>query len=105
MKLGIIRSDEGYEILVDGQRRSFRDDKATAYEAALFLKMVGKGKEKVEIVDRRLVSASRCLRTSAPSSFAKEGRAYLSGKRGRSDCLPAHAVGAGWFEPCLAHPH
>jgi hypothetical protein len=52
MKCGIIRSDEGYEILVDGQRRSFRDVKATAYEAAYFLKMVGKGKEKVEILDR-----------------------------------------------------
>jgi hypothetical protein len=48
----IIRSDAGYEIWVDGQRRSFRDVKATAYEAAFFLKMVGKGKEKVEILDR-----------------------------------------------------
>jgi hypothetical protein len=52
MKSGIIRSDEGYEILVDGLRRSFRDAKAVAYEAALFLKLVCKGTEKVEILER-----------------------------------------------------
>ena len=52
MKSAIIRADEGFEILVDGQRRSFRDLKPTAYEAALFLKLVGKGTEKIEVLDR-----------------------------------------------------
>ncbi len=52
MKSGIIRSDEGFEILVDGQPRSFRDVKATAYEAAVFLKLLGRGTEKIEILDR-----------------------------------------------------
>ncbi len=42
----------GYDILVDGQPRSFRDVKASAYEAALFLKLVARGAEKIEILDR-----------------------------------------------------
>jgi hypothetical protein len=52
MKSGIIGAHEGYEILVDGQPRSFRDVEANAYEAARFLKIASKYKERVEIVVR-----------------------------------------------------
>jgi hypothetical protein len=48
----IIRSDEGYEILVDGQPRTFRDVKAAAYEAAGCLKTVSRYKERIEVVER-----------------------------------------------------
>jgi hypothetical protein len=52
MESGIIGADEGCAILVDGQPRTFRDVKVVAYEAARFLKIVSKYKERVEIVDR-----------------------------------------------------
>jgi hypothetical protein len=52
MKSGIIGAHEGYEILVDGQRRSFRDVEAVAHEAAQFLKTASKYKDRVEIVVR-----------------------------------------------------
>jgi hypothetical protein len=52
MKSGILLSDEGFEIFVDGQPRTFRDVKAVAFEAARFLKAQSKYKERVEVVER-----------------------------------------------------
>jgi hypothetical protein len=52
IKSGIIRDDEGYDILVHGQKRTFRDLKEAAYDAALVLKTTSMGQDKIEIVDR-----------------------------------------------------
>jgi hypothetical protein len=52
MKSGILREDEGFDIFVDGQKRSFRDMKAVALEAAQFLKTPSKYKDRVEVVVR-----------------------------------------------------
>lgn len=38
MKNGILRPDEGYDILVNGDRRTFADIKEAAYECARNLK-------------------------------------------------------------------
>ena len=46
-----MRENEGFEILHNGVPRSFRDVKATAYEAARFAKARNKG-DIIEIVDR-----------------------------------------------------
>jgi len=52
IKSGIIRDDEGYDIIVNGQKRTFRDLKDVAYDAALVLKTTSRGRDKIEIVDR-----------------------------------------------------
>jgi hypothetical protein len=52
MKSGILRADEGYDIFVGGQVRTFRDLESIAYEAARLLKSASKYKEGVEIVVR-----------------------------------------------------
>lgn len=52
MKNGILRDDEGFDIYVNGERRTFRDVKATAYDAARNLKIYSKYKDKVELVVR-----------------------------------------------------
>ena len=52
IKSGIIRDDEGYDIIVNGQKRTFRDLKDTAYDAALVLKTGSRGQDKIEILDR-----------------------------------------------------
>lgn len=52
MKSHIIGSHEGYDLLVDGQRQSFQDVKASAYESAVLLKFVAKRTQKIEILDR-----------------------------------------------------
>jgi hypothetical protein len=52
IKSGIIRDDEGYDIIVNGQKRTFRDLKDTAYDAALVLKTASRGQDKIEILDR-----------------------------------------------------
>jgi hypothetical protein len=52
MKSGILGEHEGFDIFVDGQRRSFRDVKAAALEAGQFLKTASKYKDKVEVVVR-----------------------------------------------------
>lgn len=46
------REDEGYDIYVNGQRRTFRDVEATAYDAARQLKLYSKYQDKVEVVVR-----------------------------------------------------
>lgn len=51
MKTGILREDEGFEILIDGTPRTFRDGKGTAYDAARVLKR-GNRNSIVEIRDR-----------------------------------------------------
>jgi len=38
MKSGILGPDQGFKILVNGVDRTFRDQKAAAYDAALVLK-------------------------------------------------------------------
>ena len=52
MKSGIIRDDEGYDIFVNSQKRTFRDLKTAAYDAALVLKNASRGQDKVELLDR-----------------------------------------------------
>ena len=52
MKSGIIRGDEGYDILVNGQKRTFRDVKTMAHDAARVLKNASRGQDKVEVLDR-----------------------------------------------------
>jgi hypothetical protein len=51
MKNGIFREDEGYDILHNGVRRTFRDVKATAFEAARYAKSLNP-KDLIEILDR-----------------------------------------------------
>jgi hypothetical protein len=38
MKSGIVREDDGFEILIDGVQRTFRDEKTSAFAAARELK-------------------------------------------------------------------
>ena len=52
MKSGIIRAEEGYDNLVDGQPRTFRDVEVVDYQAARFLKIASKYKERVEVTCR-----------------------------------------------------
>lgn len=52
MKSGILKDDEGFDIHVNGERRTFRDVKAIAYAAARQLKIYSKYKDKVEVVER-----------------------------------------------------
>ena len=52
IKSGIIRDDEGYDIIVNGQKRTFRDLKDAAHDAALVLKTTSRGQDKIEVVDR-----------------------------------------------------
>jgi len=46
-----MRDNEGFVILHNGVPRTFRDSKATAYEAARFAKSKAKG-DIIEIIDR-----------------------------------------------------
>ena len=46
-----MRDNEGFDILHNGVPRTFRDMKATAYEAARYAKSKAKG-DIIEIVDR-----------------------------------------------------
>ena len=46
-----MRDDEGYIILHNGVRRTFRDKRETAFEAARYAKGKAKG-EIIEIIDR-----------------------------------------------------
>jgi hypothetical protein len=46
-----MRDNEGFDILHYGAPRTFRDDKATAYDAARFAKGNARG-DIIEIVDR-----------------------------------------------------
>ena len=41
--MGILRDDEGFDILINGVWRTFRDIEANAYEAARFAKKWHKG--------------------------------------------------------------
>jgi len=38
MRNGILRSDEGFDIIINGVDRSFRDRQEVAYEAARYMK-------------------------------------------------------------------
>jgi hypothetical protein len=49
--LGDMRDNEGFDILHNGMPRTFRDQKALAYEAARFAKTQQPG-DIIEIVDR-----------------------------------------------------
>jgi hypothetical protein len=49
--LGDMRDNEGFDILHNGTPRTFRDQKATAYEAARFAKELHP-RDIIEIVDR-----------------------------------------------------
>jgi len=51
MKSGILREDEGFELLIDGVQRTFRDVKASAYDAARELKRRNRNNI-IEIRDR-----------------------------------------------------
>ena len=51
MKSAILRDNQGYDILVNGIPRTFRDAKEIAYDAARVIKRRNKG-DIVEIVDR-----------------------------------------------------
>ena len=51
MKNGIVGPDDGFNILVNGEVRTFRDIEAVAYEAAAYLKSRARG-DVVQIVDR-----------------------------------------------------
>ena len=51
MKSGILREDEGYDLLVNGADRTFRDEKENAYAAARVLKRANRGCI-IEIRDR-----------------------------------------------------
>jgi hypothetical protein len=51
MRNGILREDEGFEILIDAVQRTFRDEKDNAYAAARELKRVNRGSI-IEIRDR-----------------------------------------------------
>jgi hypothetical protein len=51
MRNGILRDDEGFDLLVDGVQRTFRDEKDNAYAAARVLKQSNRNSI-VEIRDR-----------------------------------------------------
>jgi hypothetical protein len=51
MKSAVLLDNEGYDILHNGQRRSFRDTKEAAYAAARFGKSRARD-EIIELVDR-----------------------------------------------------
>jgi hypothetical protein len=51
MKNGILRNDEGYDLLVDGVDRSFRDLQANAVAGAFCLKETNP-RSKIQIRDR-----------------------------------------------------
>jgi hypothetical protein len=42
MKNGVLRDDEGFDLLVDGKKRTFRDLRETAYAAARELKRLNR---------------------------------------------------------------
>lgn len=49
MKNGILREDEGFDILINGVQRTFRDVEAVAYEAARYAKQ----KNRLDVVELR----------------------------------------------------
>ena len=51
MKSGILREDEGFKLLIDGVQRTFRDVKASAYDAARELKRSNRNSI-IEVRDR-----------------------------------------------------
>jgi hypothetical protein len=51
MRNGILRDDEGFEILIDGTPRTFRDAKDNAYSAARLLKRSNRNNI-IEVHDR-----------------------------------------------------
>jgi hypothetical protein len=51
MKKGMLRVDEGFDILHNGVWRTFRDVKANAFDAARFAKSRNPG-DRIEVVDR-----------------------------------------------------
>lgn len=51
MKNGILRDDEGFDIMVNDATRAFRDTKDAAYAAARVIKRKNRG-DIVQIVDR-----------------------------------------------------
>jgi hypothetical protein len=51
VKSGILSDNEGYDIIINGVWRTFRDVKATAYSAARMAKAHDMN-DKVEIIDR-----------------------------------------------------
>jgi hypothetical protein len=65
MKNGILREDEGFDLLVDGKDRTFRDLRETAYAAGRELKRLNRmsvieireretGKKQIVLEDGRL---------------------------------------------------
>jgi hypothetical protein len=65
MKSAILPDNEGFDILHNGQRRTFRDTKEAAFAAARFAKSRARD-ELVEIVDRS---------TGAKAIMLEDGRA------------------------------
>jgi hypothetical protein len=51
MKNGILRNDEGFDILINGVARTFRDRKISAYEAGRVIKRKQRG-DIIEVRDR-----------------------------------------------------
>jgi hypothetical protein len=51
MKNGILRDDEGFDVLINGIARTFRDGKLPAYEAARVIKRKNRN-DIVEVRDR-----------------------------------------------------
>lgn len=50
MKNGILHNDDGYDIVVNGVQRSFRDRKETAVEAAKVIR--AREKTEVKVIER-----------------------------------------------------
>ena len=67
MKTGILRTDEGYDIVVDGVDLTFRDLAANAFEAATYLKLGRRKHDLVQVRDR----AKGLLRTILPDGRVK----------------------------------
>ena len=62
MKNGILRHDEGYDIVVNRVDLTFRDLAANAFEAATYLKLGHRKHDLVQVRDR----AKGALRTILP---------------------------------------
>lgn len=67
MKNGLLREDEGWDLLVDGKGRTFRDVYETALDAARELKRLNRN-SRVEIRTRADGSVRRCWKTGASDS-------------------------------------
>lgn len=64
MKSAFLRPDEGFEILINGVLRTFRDVEAVAYEAARYAKQRNRG----EVVELRICA------TGAKVLMLEDGR-------------------------------